>query len=543
MGQQVSTDGAKKYKISIPNQGELTGFTLKNPINGKESLHRFAKIPYASPNVGTKRFRLPELIGTDYDYTGDYKNVGDKCPQPVFESKYFSYPKEPIDERIQYLNVFIPNTNEFKPNNGWPVLVYIHGGWLQYGDPNNEYYNMMELFEDDESFTQKFVFVTPGYRLNIFGFLSCNELLEEDPKLLNQGFWDQRLAIEWTYKYIKYFGGNPEKITVGGLSAGSYSSFFQLAYELYHPEEKQIIKQVCFFSNMILTQPKTVTEYQYQFDEIVDILDLKDKTSKEKVQALRDLSIEQISYELIPKLKLHTFRAVTDDFFVSSTLLYDIKNGEFGKKIIEKGVRILHGETDNEGFLYSLLDTPHSIDQLAIEIENYYPRNVVPVIFDLYDVKSFDKNPDDFQERLTKLYGDIIGDGQIFCSTRGFAKYITDSGFPVKDYYRYQISFRGKWMDKYLPIEHKIPHAYDSPVWFYALRMGFSEEEKSHLIKWIIPYLKFLNFEDDIEEWPANDIKKLRYFGTDGRIEYIDDPTWEWGIKFADAVYNSQLKK
>lgn len=542
MGQQVSTEGAKEYKISIPDQGELTGFTLKNPVNDKHSLHRFAKIPYALPTVGSQRFCLPKIIGTDYDYTGVYKEFGDKCPQPVFESDYFSYPKAPIDESIQYLNVFIPESDKFKPKDGWPVLVYIHGGWLQYGDPNFQYFNMVELFGDDENFTQKFIFVTPGYRLNIFGFLSCKELLEEDPKLLNQGFWDQRLAIEWTYKYIKYFGGNPDKITVGGLSAGSYSTFFQLAYELYHPEETQIIKQVCFFSNMILTQPKTVEEYQTQFDEVVDVLDLKGKTSKEKIQALRDLTIEQISYDLIPKLKLHTFRAVTDDIFVSSTLLSDIKNGEFGKKLTKKGVRILHGETDNEGFLYSLLDTPHSIDQLAVEVENYYPKDVVPTLLDLYDVKSFDPNPEDFQERLKKLYGDIVGDGQVFCSTRGFAKYVTDAGFPVKDYYRYRVSFRGKWMDKHLPIEHKIPHAYDSPVWFFALRMGFSDEEASHMIKWMTPYLKFLNFEEEITEWPTEDIKKLRYFETEGGIEYIDDPTWAWGIKFADEIYDVQLK-
>lgn len=47
--------------------------------------------------------------------------------------------------------------------------------------------------------------------------------------------------------YIKYFDGNAEKITISGLSAGSYSTFFQLAYELYNPNEVQIIKQVFFF--------------------------------------------------------------------------------------------------------------------------------------------------------------------------------------------------------------------------------------------------------------------------------------------------------
>lgn len=540
MGQTVSTVGSTPYRVTIPNQGELTGATLKNPVTGVRSVHRFTKVPYAKP---TKRFCLPEMVAENYDYTDEYIETGKKCPQPVFHSDYFSYPKGPIDENIQYLNIHIPESDENKPEGGWPVLIYIHGGWLQYGEPNFEYYNQMELFAEDEDLTQKFICVYPGYRLNIFGFLSCKELMEENPDQLNLGFWDQRLAIEWTYKYIKYFGGNHDKITLGGLSAGSYSTFFQLAYELYHPEEKQIIKQVCFFSNMILAQPKTVDEYQNQFDEICQTLDIASLSSKEKIQKLRDLSIEEISYDLIPKLKWHTFRAVTDNNFVSNTLLSDIDSGVFGKMLSKKGVRIFHGETDNEGFLYSWLDRPHSKEQLAVEIENYYPKSVVPVILDLYEVDKFNPPEEEFQEKLRILYGDIIGDGQIFCSTRGFAKRVTDAGFPCKDYFRYRVSFRGEWMEKYLAPEHKIPHAYDSPVWFYSLRLGFIEWERERLVEWLTPYLKFLNFEADIPEWPTEDIKKLRYFGADGSIEYIEDPSWDWGVKVADAVYDVQLNK
>lgn len=36
----------------------------------------------------------------------------------------------------------------------------------------------------------------------------------------NYGFWDQRLALEWTYKNISYFGGDASNITVAGYSAG-----------------------------------------------------------------------------------------------------------------------------------------------------------------------------------------------------------------------------------------------------------------------------------------------------------------------------------
>ena len=64
----------------------------------------------------------------------------------------------------------------------------------------------------------------PAYRLNVFGFLYSSEL-EHDAASVgettgNHGFWDQRLALEWTRDNIGLFGGNKENITVAGYSAG-----------------------------------------------------------------------------------------------------------------------------------------------------------------------------------------------------------------------------------------------------------------------------------------------------------------------------------
>ena len=52
----------------------------------------------------------------------------------------------------------------------------------------------------------------------VFGFAQSNALYEEGS--LNNGLKDQRLAIEWTKENIKYFGGDPERITIGGQSSG-----------------------------------------------------------------------------------------------------------------------------------------------------------------------------------------------------------------------------------------------------------------------------------------------------------------------------------
>jgi len=95
------------------------------------------------------------------------------------------------------------------------------GGWLQFGTPNM--YDLCALLGETPC---QCVVVCPAYRLNMFGFLACRELKEEaeasGEPFGNYGFWDQRLALEWTHKNICYFGGDAGNITVGGYSAGKY---------------------------------------------------------------------------------------------------------------------------------------------------------------------------------------------------------------------------------------------------------------------------------------------------------------------------------
>jgi carboxylesterase type B len=70
----------------------------------------------------------------------------------------------------------------------------------------------------------------PAYRLGVFGFL-CSSEIEQDAAsvgetLGNHGFWDQRLALEWTRDNIALFEGNPLQVTISGYSAGESPSIF-----------------------------------------------------------------------------------------------------------------------------------------------------------------------------------------------------------------------------------------------------------------------------------------------------------------------------
>ena len=115
----------------------------------------------------------------------------------------------------------------------------------------------------------KAIIVMPAYRLNIFGFLASSELSAASSEFSdNVGFWDQRLALEWTWQNISYFGGDASNITVGGYSAGSHSAFHQLAYDLGVSDSKSIIRRTLMLSNGPGVQPKSLDEAQTQFEEL-----------------------------------------------------------------------------------------------------------------------------------------------------------------------------------------------------------------------------------------------------------------------------------
>nr|QFR37230.1 carboxylesterase [Cyberlindnera americana] len=523
------------YQLEIPGHGTLTGYKFKSSLTGEDTTVRYAKVPYALPVSSKDRFKKALAIPDDYDYTGDYGEVGLKCPQPSVPHAIFNYKKGPSKEEIQYCNVFVP-TGE-PPAGGWPVLFYIHGGWLQYNSPNNVF---TDTTDTNGAFKDKYILVSPGYRLNMFGFLSCKELLEEDPESSNVGFWDQRMALEWTYKYIKYFGGNPDMITIGGLSAGAYSVFFQLAYELYFPKAQQIIKQCLFQSNLVYCQPKTIKETQAQFDELCEKLGYNGLTSAEKLAKLRELDSFFIE-DFIPTLSMHTFRAVTDDKFVPSGLIKDLSSGEFTKKMVSKGIRLLIGEVDNEPWKYSMLNTPTTKDELKLQVENYYPAEVVEPLLKVYpDFNELDPNDPDFQEKLRIVFGDITSDGQVHASSRGFINQMVKFGFPQEQIYRYRISYRAEFNDAALPKELRVIHGLDFSLWFYHMK-PYKPEEVKVATTWCSPFLQFLNFKSQIDDWKSTDYKKINYLTKDGEIEYIDDPLFARGVEVADAVYNAQV--
>ena len=121
----------------------------------------------------------------------------------------------PVSEDGLYVNVWKPAGQV----SGLPVIVYIHGGTLQTGQPWYGDYAGTGLAKEGV------VVVNLGYRLGVFGYLADEDLAAESPHGTtgNYGLLDQIKALEWVQRNVVAFGGDPDNVTLAGESAGAAS--------------------------------------------------------------------------------------------------------------------------------------------------------------------------------------------------------------------------------------------------------------------------------------------------------------------------------
>lgn len=194
-------------------------------------------MPYAASAYGKNRFRKPQPPGR-YDETLEWTGKLGMCPRiQKIDSKLRNKDEvAPEDVRgldVDFtedclsLNVFTPI--DAKPGDELPVLVVIPGGGFHYPGRSNGG-AMVEKSriekEDGKVVFKGMITVTMYYRNGIYGFLSGKEILKDGD--YNNGIRDQRAALEWVQKYIRYFGGNPDHVVVMGTSAGGASALMHL---------------------------------------------------------------------------------------------------------------------------------------------------------------------------------------------------------------------------------------------------------------------------------------------------------------------------
>ena len=190
------------------------GGRVVGTLSGDGQVRSFLGIPYAAPPVGPLRWKPPQPAAK-WSGVRSATSFGPRCMQTkLFPDMVFRDPGP--SEDCLTLNVWVPAGKNAAP---LPVMVWIHGGGFVTGGSS-------EPRQDGEHLARKGVIVVSmNYRLGIFGFFALPSLRAESAKHAagNYGLMDQASALEWVHRNIAAFGGDPNKVTIFGESAGSIS--------------------------------------------------------------------------------------------------------------------------------------------------------------------------------------------------------------------------------------------------------------------------------------------------------------------------------
>ena len=200
---------------TVIESGKVRGVRGNNP-----RFTVYKGVPYAAPPVGPLRWHRPQPAAP-WEGVRDCVEFSPECVQcrrryadtSAWVRDFCQY-EAPQSEDCLYLNVWTPAVSA---DERLPVLVWIHGGAYANGSGS-------EVQDDGEGYCKRgCVFVSINYRLHALGYLAHPDLAKEDPEGLcgNYGLYDQIAALQWIQRNIAAFGGDPDRVTIMGQSAGA----------------------------------------------------------------------------------------------------------------------------------------------------------------------------------------------------------------------------------------------------------------------------------------------------------------------------------
>ncbi|KAH8361974.1 hypothetical protein KR200_002646 [Drosophila serrata] len=263
-----------KLIVCPPSVGCMKGTNLRGYQS--ERFEAFMGIPYALPPIGDLRFSnpkvMPKLLGL-YNATTPKMDCIQKnylLPTPVIYG----------EEDCLYLNVYRPEVRKSL----LPVMVYIHGGGF-FGGSAGPGATGPEYFMD----TGEVILVTMAYRLGPFGFLSTHDAAMPG----NFGLKDQNLALRWVQRNIRFFGGDPQQVTIFGQSAGGVATHMHLL----SPRSRGLFQRVISMSgtaNVPFAIAEEPLEQTRRLAEFAAVQDARNLSTAKLTRALRRIDARKL---------------------------------------------------------------------------------------------------------------------------------------------------------------------------------------------------------------------------------------------------------
>ncbi|KAI1112764.1 alpha/beta-hydrolase [Nemania sp. NC0429] len=387
----------KTCNISLA-QGNYMGQVVGPSASSPRAVQVFLGIPYAESTAGKNRFQPPQALkskaksGTLYHALKD----GDICPQGKPSASGHS-------ENCLNANIYRPHFGDDAASiaaeeqrlgvdsKKLPVVLYVHGGGFNLGAGKERDMASFVAFADSPIVGLSF-----NYRVGPFGFLPSAVTAKHG--LLNLGLKDQQFFFEWARANLPDIGGDPDNVTIMGLSAGSHSIGHHLIS--YSPANKLITGHPPFQKAIIESGGATARAvfvpdhplHEQQFHEFLRRCGIDGVSDDELFDKLRDLSYSTVAsagqqmWDSWSRTLRWPFQPVIDG---PGGVIPDLPINSWQKGNVLR-IPILTGFNTNEGagFVPQHMDNPTALRDLMVSIVPMLNDTDVDKLEDLYPAPS-----------------------------------------------------------------------------------------------------------------------------------------------------------
>lgn len=463
---------AKDVEVDTPS-GPLLGYS--NVVSGRY-VNIFLGVPFAKPPIGELRFRPPEKIAP-WSHRVNATSLPSSCWQTLDES-FDRFPgvemwnaNTPMNEDCLYLNVWAPVTK--KERGRLAVMLWLYGGGFSSGSSTLDIYDGRQLARHGDVLV-----VSAQYRVGPLGFLSAGQSAPG-----NVGLLDQYEAIAWIRDNVASLGGDPDRITLFGESAGAVST----SLHLFSPLSSPLIAHAIMQSGSLLC-PWALDSPDRAKDNAVklcSVLDCQHDDPDDMVNCLRNVTPERLTaaqWQMNDESFVNTpFMATVDGYFLPDTPDALLKRGAF------KNTSILLGSNSNEGnyFLVYLmpdlfpLDThrPLTRSEYSSAVRRFLGERASPLVARVVDFEygvgyEFQHHVD-YGQRLDQM----VADSDFVCPTNRLAEAYAMAGSRVYSYLFDHVSSQNPWPE-WMGVIHgyEIDHVFGHPL---NTSRGYTMAEKT----------------------------------------------------------------
>ncbi|KAI1612776.1 esterase/lipase [Exophiala viscosa] len=475
--------------------------TLKHPeigeIKGKvgDGVHQFLGVQYATIENRFAESKVKSSYSSPVDATSH--GPSSYYPPTALDNEFsfiqHTLPK-PVEKHSELeclnLNVTVPKlSGSDVASQKLPVFIWQHGGGFILGANSWPHYDHAKLVKLASEKGVPVIGVGINYRLGLSGLLTSEELRSQGYKTNNQ-LRDQKTAYKWVKEYISGFGGDPDKITVIGESAGAVA-----LTEHFYSKEKLFNRAIVTGGSSLLVPPFPLEAYEGVYQQVLGVFGLETLSPEDRIQKLLSIPMEDIISKIPPTIP---FLPVVDGDIIpvrpSFAAIADPKDEIMAGKHWLEALAIGDSEFDGSVMGFMLGHRKAGILQTfsaSIKSSLSSTPEVADKLLDAYGFSGPAAAKDD--EAAFVNFLQFATDIGYYAATTSFTR-----GWPEgQKIYNFFFNEPNPWEG---PFQGRTTHVLDVVFLFQNLNDKLSAEQRAAAEGFAVDLMKFVSGE---EPWPA----------------------------------------